>query len=124
MESRNVVVEAPRDVHCREHFPIREGVGTLYIVGGAGTPRLIHEEFFRLAGGRAARVIDVPSATIGFGEIRPEDLREEYDEFFLHEPASFDFLHTYDRSVAEDPAFARPLEAVTGVWMGGGDQNR
>jgi cyanophycinase len=122
MESRNL--GGPNHVHCREHFPLRQGIGTLFIVGGAGTPRLIHEEFFRLAGGRQARVIHIPSATIAFGEIRPEDLREEYAEFFLHEPESFAFLHTYDRSVAEDPAFSRPLEGATGVWMGGGDQNR
>ena len=116
--------QGPNHVHCRESFPVREGIGTLFIVGGAGTPRLIHEEFFRLAGGRKARVIHIPSATIAFGEIKPEDLREEYEEFYSHEPESFDFLHTYDRAVAEDVAFARPLEAATGVWMGGGDQNR
>jgi cyanophycinase len=122
MESRPV--QGPNHLHCREHFPVREGVGTLFIVGGAGTPHLLHEEFFRLAGGRRARVIHIPSATIAFGEIRPEDLREEYAEFYVHEPESFDFLHTYDRSVAEDPAFAWPLDGATGVWIGGGDQNR
>ena len=26
--------------------------------------------------------------------------------------------------MAEDPAFSRPLEGATGVWIGGGDQNR
>lgn len=122
MESRSV--QGPNHVHCREHFPLRQGVGTLFIVGGAGTPRLVHEEFFRLAGGRHARVLHIPSATITFGDVKPEDLREEYAEFYSHEPASFDFLHTYDRATAEDPAFARPLEDATGVWMGGGDQNR
>lgn len=114
----------PKHFHCREHFPAGTGDGTLFIVGGAGTPRLIHEEFFRLAGGRDARVIHIPSATISFGDIRPEDLREEYAEFHAHEPRSFDFLHTYDRAEAERPEFARPLEAATGVWIGGGDQNR
>jgi cyanophycinase len=122
MESR--ALQTPTDMHCREHFPLREGVGTLFIVGGAATPLLVHEEFFRLAGGRSARVIHIPSATIAFGEIPPENLREEYDEFFLHEPESFTFLHTYERAVAEDPGFSRPLEGATGVWMGGGDQNR
>jgi cyanophycinase len=122
MESRTL--QRAKDVHCREHFPCRDGVGTLFIVGGSGTPWLIHEEFFRLAGGSTARVIHIPSATVEFGRIRPEDLREEYAEFYAHEPESFDFLHTYDRAVAETPTFARPLEEATGVWMGGGDQNR
>src|SRR6185503_1092485 len=44
--------------------------------------------------------------------------------FFQHEPESFDFLHTYGRAEAERPAFAAPLDGATGVWMGGGDQNR
>jgi cyanophycinase len=122
MESRTV--QGPNHFHCREHFPRREGVGALFIVGGAGTPRLIHEEFFRLAGGCQARVIHIPSATIAFGQIKPEDLHEEYAEFYAHEPESFDFLHTYDRTVAEGSAFARPLKGATGVWIGGGDQNR
>src|SRR5688500_15662028 len=115
MEAR--AVQGPNHVHCREHFPA-DGGGTLFIVGGAGTPRLIHEEFFRLAGGRRARVIHVPSATIAFGDIKPEDLREEYAEFYRHEPESFDFLHTYDRAVAQGPEFARPLDGATGVWIG------
>src|SRR5262245_15284743 len=101
MESRTAV-QGPNHFHCRDHFPVREGVGTLFIVGGAATPRLIHEEFFRLAGGGKARVIHIPSATIGFGQIKSEDLREEYDEFYRHGPESFNFLHTYDRAVAED----------------------
>ena len=122
MESRSV--QGPNHLHCREHFQVREGVGTLFVVGGAGTPHLIHEEFFRLAGGRQAQVLHIPSATMAFKEIKAEDLREEYGEFYAHEPESFDFLHTYDRAVAEGPAFARPLDGATGVWIGGGDQNR
>ena len=42
---------APNHITTREPFERREGVGTLLIIGGGETPRLIHEEFFRLAGG-------------------------------------------------------------------------
>jgi cyanophycinase len=122
MESRTP--QEPTHVTCRASFPLRAGVGTLFVVGGAGTPWAIHEEFFRLAGGPRARVMHVPSGTSAFGQIAPADRREEYAEFYKHGPESFDFLHTYDRAVAEDPDFARPLDGATGVWIGGGDQNR
>jgi cyanophycinase len=111
----------PLEVACREFFPLREGVGTLVIIGGSCTPQVVYDEFFRLAGGREARVLHIPSATRTFEEI--PDRREYYDEFYSQNPASFDFLHTYDRAVAEQAAFAAPLTDATGVWMGGGDQN-
>jgi cyanophycinase len=96
--------------------------GALIIIGGGGTPPEVHEEFFRLAGDKAARVIHIPSATSTFEEI--ENKREYYCEFYDREPASFDFLHTNERAEAEQPDFARPLETATGVWIGGGNQNR
>jgi cyanophycinase len=96
--------------------------GALVIVGGGGTPPLVHDEFFRLAGDAAARVLHIPSATRTFDDI--PNKREYYCEFYGRGVASFDFLHTYDRAVAEDPAFAAPLESATGVWIGGGTQSR
>jgi cyanophycinase len=103
-------------------FPILEGVGTLLIVGGGGTPAMVHDLFFHLAGGPNARVIHMPSATRHFEEIT--DRREYYCDFYDRNPASFDFLHTYDRTVAERPEFAQPLREATGVWIGGGTQSR
>src|SRR5262249_52519494 len=119
MESREP--REPVEIACREFFPRREGVGTLVIIGGSCTPQVVYDEFFRLAGGREARGLHIPSATRTFEEI--PDRREYYDEFYSQNPASFDFLHTYDRAVAERPEFAAPLNDATGVWMGGGDQN-
>jgi cyanophycinase len=119
MESREP--REPVEVACREFFPLREGIGTLVIIGGSCTPQVVYDEFFRLAGGPKARVLHIPSATRTFEEI--PDRRAYYDEFYSQNPASFDFLHTYDRAVAEQPEFAAPLRDTTGVWMGGGDQN-
>jgi cyanophycinase len=82
----------------------------------------VHDEFFRLAGDEAARVIHIPSATRTFNEI--ENKREYYCEFYGRNITSFDFLHTYDRAEAERPEFAAPLENATGVWIGGGTQSR
>lgn len=104
------------------HIPLQVGDGTLLIVGGGGTPPLVHDLFFHLAGGAAARVLHMPSATGIFDEI--EDKHEYYCEFYSRNPASFEFLHTYDRAVAGTRAFAAPLDEATGVWIGGGSQSR
>jgi cyanophycinase len=104
------------------HVPLQAGAGTLLIVGGGGTPPLVHDLFFHLAGGAAARVLHIPSATGTFDEI--EDKREYYCEFYDRNPASFEFLHTHDRAVAQTREFAAPLEQATGVWMGGGSQSQ
>jgi cyanophycinase len=96
--------------------------GALVIVGGGGTPPLVHDEFFRLAGDEAARVLHIPSATRTFDEV--ENKFEYYCEFYSRKIASFDFLHTYDRAEAERPEFAAPLDSATGVWIGGGTQSR
>ena len=103
-------------------FPVLEGVGALVIVGGGGTPPMVHDLFFHLAGGLNARVLHLPSATITFEDI--PDKREYYCDFYDRKPASFEFLHTYDRAVGEQPDFARPLREATGVWIGGGSQSR
>lgn len=112
----------PRGPIGWSHAPLQPGVGTLLIVGGGGTPPLIHDLFFHLAGGTDAHVLHIPSATGTFDEI--EDKREYYCEFYGRNPASFEFLHTYDRAVAETSAFAAPLEQATAVWIGGGSQSQ
>jgi len=112
----------PRGPAGWTHVPLQAGVGTLVIVGGGGTPPLVHDLFFHLAGGAAARVLHIPSATSTFDEI--PDKREYYCEFYGRNPASFEFLHTYDRAIAQTKEFAAPLDQATGVWMGGGSQNR
>src|SRR5215472_4443945 len=102
-------------------FEVREGIGTLFILGGGVTCQVMYDEYFRIAGGPNARVIHIPSGTRTFEDI--PDLPGYYYEFYEQNPASFEFLHTYDRGVAEDSRFAEPLERATGVWFGGGDQN-
>jgi cyanophycinase len=120
METRNVNV--PRGPSCWAHIPVVKGVGALLIVGGGGTPPLVHDLFFHLAGDGLARLIHIPSATRLFEEIPNKE--EYYSEFYGRNPASFAFLHTYDRAVAELPEFAAPLDRATGVWIGGGTQSR
>src|SRR4051812_16691321 len=99
------------------YSPGDRGRGALVIIGGGGTPPVVHEAFFRLAGGQGARVIHIPSSTSTFHEIA--DRREYYCDFYDREPRSFEFLHADDREEAEAPGFARPLDEATGVWIGG-----
>jgi cyanophycinase len=120
MESRSA--NTPRGPSCWAHIPVVRGVGALVIVGGGGTPPLVHDLFFHLAGDQQAHVIHLPSATRLFDDI--PNKREYYCEFYDPNPASFDFLHTYDRAVAEQPEFSEPLNRATGVWIGGGTQGR
>ncbi len=99
-----------------------DGAGALILIGGGGTPPEVHEAFFRLAGEKEARVVHIPSSTATFHEI--EDRRDYYREFYDREPRSFEFLHADDRAEAEARDFAAPLDEATGVWIGGGNQNR
>src|SRR5262249_26400266 len=120
MESRSTY--HPRGPACWAHIPVVKGVGALVIVGGGGTPPMVHDLFFHLAGDERARLIHLPSATRLFEEI-PNKV-EHYSEVYGRNPESFEFLHTYDRAVAERPEFAAPLASATGVWIGGGTQSR
>jgi cyanophycinase len=113
---------APGGPGAWSHLAVRRGAGALVIVGGGGTPPAAHDLFFHLAGGAEARVVHIPSATRTFEEI--PDKRAYYCEFYGRNPASFAFLHTYDRAVAEREEFAAPLRDATGVWIGGGTQGR
>src|SRR5262245_3405512 len=113
MESKNSVAERPPETRPVP-FPTRRGVATLFILGGGVTPQVMVDEYLRLAGGRQARILHIPSATTTFPDI--PDLRDYYCEFYEPNPASFAFLHTYDRAVADTPEFAKPLDEATGVW--------
>jgi cyanophycinase len=121
MEAKALLAERPPET-LPVPFPTRRGVATLFILGGGVTPQVMVDEYFRLAGGREARILHIPSATITFPDI--PDKRDYYCEFYDPNPASFEFLHTYERAVADTAEFAKPLDEATGVWMGGGCQIR
>jgi cyanophycinase len=94
--------------------------GTLVIAGGGDLPAAVRDKFLALAGGRDARLVVIPTASARAD--RPELL----GTFLLWQRpavASVVLLHTRDRAVANDPAFARPLTEATGVWLTGGDQS-
>jgi len=93
--------------------------GTLYIVGGGPQPAALVQEFVDLAGGRgkARIVVFAMASAVGerSGEAKAADLRalgaEARNVWITREQALTDSV-------------ARLLDGVTGIWFGGGDQNR
>ncbi len=94
--------------------------GSLVIVGGGTISDGIRDRFMALAGGKAARLVIIPTASSS------ADKREE-DEGYLEPwrkfaPASLTLLHTRSRETADNPEFVKPITLATAVWFGGGDQ--
>lgn len=93
--------------------------GTLYIVGGGPQPAALVQEFVDLTGGRGkARILVFAMASASgerSGEAKAADLRalgaEAHNVWITRKQAMTDSV-------------ARLLDGVTGVWFGGGDQNR
>jgi cyanophycinase len=98
-----------------------EAKGTLLIAGGGATPGEVYDEFVRLAGGKKARIVLVPSAHDYEGL---EQIRYRFSGWFSYEVASFQFLDTNSRETADKDEFVKPLLEATGVWFSGGDQTR
>lgn len=95
--------------------------GALVIAGGGGLTDGIYDEFIRLAGGASARIVLIPSAYPYRGL---PHMRREFSNWLDYHVASFEFLHTDDPQQANTAEFIKPLEEATGVWIGGGTQER
>jgi len=107
----------PKAVETRTY----PGGGSLVICGGGSTPESIRDRFFELAGGHRARIVVIPTANRNADD--PRSL-SALDPWKARGPASVRLLHTLKREVADDPAFSQPLREATGVWIGGGSQDR
>jgi cyanophycinase len=95
------------------------GRGTLFIVGGGPQPAALVREFVDLAGGsgRARIVVFAMASESGAtsGEEKAKDLRD------LGATARNIWV---DSSQADTDSIAALVADATGVWFGGGDQNR
>ena len=100
------------------------GSGSLVIVGGGlkDDNRPVYERFVALAGGTAARIGIVPTAS-GDGLKAGEEVAERWRAFG---PASVVVvpLSKDDAARADDEAVARTIADCTGLWFTGGDQTR
>ncbi len=105
-------------------FPGKEVViptvakGSLVIAGGGNLPAEALNAFVQLAGGNQARIVYIPCEEAKTIEQEPSMLR------VLRKAGAgqVDWLHTKDRSLANDPLFIESLATATGVWFGGGRQ--
>jgi cyanophycinase len=93
--------------------------GTLFIVGGGTQPAALVEEFVRLAGGPGkARIVVFAMASASgeqSGEAKAADLRK------LGADARNVWI---TREQADLDSVVHLLDSATGIWFGGGDQNR
>ena len=103
---------------ARPEEPARRGA--LVIVGGGGLPDNVRDKFMALAGGKAAKLVVIPTAS------ESADRKDEEEGYLQpwrkYQPAGLVLLHTRSRPTADDPAFARPIADATAVWFSGGDQ--
>jgi cyanophycinase len=99
--------------------------GRLFICGGGILPTNVLEKFVQLAGGAAAKIVYIPTASMYAGT---PDLESRLGFWREQESAgrlkSFQVLHADDRAAADRADVVAPLKDATAVWFGGGTQSR
>jgi cyanophycinase len=98
------------------------GRGPLMAIGGAedkARKQIILRRFVELAGGPAARIAIIPTAS------SIEDAGQRYKAIFLSlGVTAAEVVYVADRAAALDRATAAPLADATGIFIGGGNQMR
>ena len=94
--------------------------GTLFLVGGGPAQSDLNAEFLRLAGGVSARIVVIPTASIGSGDTARALLDPDRWARALG-VTRVTVLHTDSRARADDEAFVQPLRDATAVWLPGGE---
>ena len=114
---------AARGDEAPEYGPAK---GTLIVIGGGSLKDTgILETFLRLAGGKDARLVVVPTAG---GNKNADGRIRVYDEDKAVAPwknrgfKHVRMLHTHDPKVADTEEFAAALTDATAVWFDGGRQ--
>ncbi len=99
--------------------------GRLFICGGGILPAAVLERFVELAGGAAAKIVYIPTASMYAGtpdlEARLAFWREQESAGRLK---SFTIVHAPDRDAANRADVVAPLKDATAVWFGGGVQSK
>ena len=99
--------------------PTAPARGTLQIVGGGPQPPALVQQFVELAGGRGRAKIAVFAMASGSGERSGEAKAADFRA--LGADARNIWI---TREQANTDSVAALLNDVTGIWFGGGDQNR
>ncbi len=114
-----VAQEGVPDVSTVRTVAPSAGAGPLYVVGGGPQTPAMVREFVELAGGAGrAHVIVLAMASVNgelSGEAKADDLRA------LGATARNVWV---DHAQADHDSVAALLDSATGIWFGGGDQNR
>ncbi|GDY00966.1 hypothetical protein LBMAG49_02950 [Planctomycetota bacterium] len=98
-------------------------LGTRLICGGGKLPPAVQQRFIELAGGTNARIMLVNGASANADDAAEcATLLATWRQKFP--AAQFTLLHTRDRAIADTDAFVEPLRKATGLWFGGGAQDR
>ncbi|MGL4554232.1 MAG: cyanophycinase [Gemmataceae bacterium] len=92
--------------------------GSVFAVGGGRMPDAVRQAFLDLAGGKAARLVVIPTAS-DYADTEPDTFLAPWR---AAKPASLQLLHSRRRADADK--LAALLERATGVWISGGDQSR
>lgn len=95
--------------------------GALVICGGGKLPDEAARRFVKFAGGPAARLVVIPTASAEADKAKAESFLSSWRK---REVASVVLLHTRSREEASREAFIKPLLNATGVWFSGGNQSR
>jgi cyanophycinase len=106
----------------REHFDPAGIGGALVLCGGGALPEAVREAFVKLAGGKEARLVIIPTASDSGEE--EEDAAEVGAIWKRHGVGTIATLHTRRREEANDETFVAPLRGATAVWITGGRQSQ
>jgi cyanophycinase len=106
---------APSRTAARRRHP------TLFIIGGAEDrvgKAMVLRRFVRLAGGRSARIVVIPTAS-SFQDEVVAAYTEVFTRLGAPEPS---VVNPQDRAEAHDEALVELLDDATGIFMSGGSQ--
>lgn len=93
-----------------------KGAGKLMICGGGPVPDDFRSEFIRLADGKKAKIVIIPTGMPFPNRQEMEDRFSSWREFPLE---SLAFIDTESRDEANQDQFVKPLDCATGVWISG-----
>lgn len=95
--------------------------GALVIGGGGSFPAEAREQFIKLAGGKHAKLVVIPTAADDGAEERDEASLKKWQDAKL---AELVVLDTRSRDTANSDTFTAPLKDATAVWFDDGDPLR
>jgi cyanophycinase len=106
-----------------DDLPLQQMTGSLVIAGGGLLPAAVRDRFLKLAGGSRARLVVIPTASpsVDTGSLQQHSSCAAWQDL-AGRVESLVFLHTRQRTQANEASFIRPLTRATGVWLSGGDQ--